>query len=97
MTNLSHHVNDIVDLPPLNSRPFVGRSAFAHKGGVHVSAAVKNSAAYEHIQPELGGNHRRVLVSDLAGRSNIEYKPKELGIDLTKNNSLSKKISIKLN
>jgi 2-isopropylmalate synthase len=70
----------------------VGRSAFAHKGGVHVSAVVKNSMAYEHIQPELVGNHRRVLVSDLAGKSNIEYKAKELGINLAKNDALSKKI-----
>lgn len=92
LTNLSHYISDVANVPPLNSRPFVGRSAFAHKGGVHVSAVAKNSAAYEHMQPELVGNRRRVLVSDLAGRSNIEYKAKELGIDLAKNDSLSKKI-----
>lgn len=92
LTNLSHYVSDVANVPPLNSRPFVGRSAFAHKGGVHVSAVVKNSMAYEHIQPELVGNHRRVLVSDLAGKSNVEYKAKELGIDLAKNDALSKKI-----
>ncbi|MGA2526496.1 MAG: citramalate synthase [Smithellaceae bacterium] len=92
LTNLSHYVSDVANVPPLNSRPFVGRSAFAHKGGVHVSAVVKNSMAYEHIQPELVGNHRRVLVSDLAGKSNIEYKAKELGINLAKNDALSKKI-----
>ncbi|MGV8057286.1 MAG: citramalate synthase [Smithellaceae bacterium] len=92
LTNLSHYISDIANIPPLNSRPFVGRSAFAHKGGMHVSAVAKNSAAYEHIEPELVGNHRRVLVSDLAGRSNVEYKAKELGIDLEKNAALSKKI-----
>jgi 2-isopropylmalate synthase len=92
LTNLSHYISDVANVPPLNSRPFVGRSAFAHKGGVHVSAVVKNSKAYEHIQPELVGNHQRVLVSDLAGKSNVEYKAKELGIDLGKDDALSKKI-----
>jgi len=92
LTNLSHYVSDVANIPPLNVRPFVGRSAFAHKGGVHVSAVTKNSAAYEHMQPELVGNHRRVLVSDLAGKSNVEYKAKELNIDLSKNYSLSEKI-----
>ena len=92
LTNLSRYISDVANVPPLNSRPFVGRSAFAHKGGMHVSAIVKNSAAYEHMQPEFVGNHRRVLVSDLAGKSNVEYKAKELGIDLAQNASLSKKI-----
>jgi 2-isopropylmalate synthase len=92
LTNLSLYVSDVANIPPLTSRPFVGRSAFAHKGGIHVSAVAKNSLAYEHMQPELVGNSRRVLVSDMAGKSNIEYKAKELGIDLTKNTSLGKKI-----
>ncbi|HPK53585.1 MAG TPA: citramalate synthase [Smithellaceae bacterium] len=92
LTNLSRFVSDVANIPPLNSRPFVGHSAFAHKGGVHVSAIAKNSAAYEHMPPELVGNHRRVLVSDLAGKSNVEYKARELGIDLAKNAALSKKI-----
>jgi 2-isopropylmalate synthase len=92
LTNLSHYISDVANVPPLNSRPFVGRSAFAHKGGVHVSAVVKNPMAYEHIKPELVGNHQRVLVSDLAGKSNVEYKAKELGIDLAKDDALSKKI-----
>ena len=92
LTNLSHYVSDTANVPPLNSRPFVGRSAFAHKGGVHVSAVAKNSAAYEHMHPELVGNRRRVLVSDLAGKSNVEYKARELGINLARDASLSKKI-----
>jgi 2-isopropylmalate synthase len=92
LASLSHYVSDVANIPPLNSRPFVGRSAFAHKGGVHVSAVVKSSAAYEHIQPELVGNSRRVLVSDLSGKSNVEYKAKELGIDLAKNDAVSKKV-----
>jgi 2-isopropylmalate synthase len=92
LTNLSNYMNDIANVPPLNARPFVGRSAFAHKGGVHVSAIVKNSAAYEHIRPELVGNQQRVLVSDLAGKSNIEYKARQLGLDLGLDKVTSKKI-----
>ncbi|MBP7342601.1 MAG: citramalate synthase [Smithellaceae bacterium] len=90
LANLSLCVSDVANIPPLNARPFVGRSAFAHKGGVHVSAVAKNSAAYEHMQPELVGNSRRVLVSDMAGKSNIAYKAKALGIDLNRKNALGK-------
>ncbi len=92
LTNLSVYVSDVANIPPLAARPFVGRSAFAHKGGVHVSAVTKNALAYEHVDPDLVGNSRRVLVSDMAGRSNIEYKAKELGIDLTRNSALGRKI-----
>ena len=90
LTNLSLYMSDVANIPPLMSRPFVGRSAFAHKGGVHVSAVAKNSAAYEHMQPEWVGNSRRVLVSDMAGKSNIAYKAGALGIDLEKKNALGK-------
>ena len=92
LTTLSHFVSDIANTPQLNARPFVGRSAFAHKGGVHVSAVIKNSAAYEHIKPELVGNQQRVLVSDLAGKSNIEYKARQLGIDAGLDNATAKRI-----
>ncbi len=85
LRKLSRFVSETANLVPLNSRPFVGRSAFAHKGGIHVSAIRKEPRAYEHISPERVGNRRRVLVSDLAGKSNIEYKAKELGIDLNHN------------
>ena len=68
------------------NQPYTGKSAFAHKGGVHVSAVMKNPKTYEHIEPELVGNHRRVLVSDLAGRSNVQYKLQELGIELDAHN-----------
>jgi 2-isopropylmalate synthase len=60
----------------------VGNSAFAHKGGVHVSAVMKNAKTYEHIDPEWVGNRRRVLVSDLSGSSNVVYKAKEFHLDL---------------
>jgi 2-isopropylmalate synthase len=85
LRKLSRFVSETANLVPLNSRPFVGRSAFAHKGGIHVSAIRKEPRAYEHVVPEAVGNRRRVLVSDLAGRSNVEYKAKELGIDLNHN------------
>jgi 2-isopropylmalate synthase len=85
LQNLSRFISETANVPPVNSRPFVGKSAFAHKGGIHVSAVMKNPKAYEHISPELVGNKRRVLVSEQSGKSNIEYKAKELGVDLGRN------------
>ncbi len=78
--DLSHFVYDVANLDPVDRSPYVGRSAFAHKGGIHVSAVMKEPRAYEHLEPEAVGNRRRVLVSDLAGKSNIHYKAEELGI-----------------
>jgi len=72
----------VANLDPVDGAPFVGRSAFTHKGGVHVSAVMKEPSTYEHIDPETVGNRRRALVSDLSGRSNIRYKAEELGIEL---------------
>jgi len=76
-------VNELANLPHQKHQAYVGDSAFAHKGGIHVSAILKNPATYEHIRPELVGNHQRVLVSDLSGRSNILYKAEEYGVDIT--------------
>jgi len=84
LSNLSKFVNEVANLSPSKNQPFVGKSAFAHKGGVHVSAVLKNPAAYEHIPPEKVGNVRRVLVSDLSGKGNVLYKAGELGIELNK-------------
>jgi len=92
LTKLSRYVSDIANTPPLKTRPFTGKSAFAHKGGVHVNAILKNPVAYEHTDPEIVGNRRRVIVSDLAGRSNIQYKAKEFGIDLGENDAVSRKV-----
>jgi 2-isopropylmalate synthase len=92
MRSISRFVSETANIVPLNNRPFVGRSAFAHKGGIHVSAIMKTSKAYEHMDPGLVGNQRRVLVSDLSGKSNVEYKAKELGIDLDQNGHDSRKI-----
>jgi 2-isopropylmalate synthase len=82
LKSLSRFVAETSNMIPVASRPFVGKSAFTHKAGVHVSAISKNPIAYEHMDPELVGNTRRVLVSDQSGKSNIEYKARELGIDL---------------
>jgi 2-isopropylmalate synthase len=91
LTEFSHFVSDVANIPPSNQKPFTGTSAFAHKAGVHVSAIQKNFSAYEHIEPDSVGNRRRVLVSDLSGKSNIEYKTKEMDIRLGLNGE-SKKI-----
>jgi len=92
LTELSRYVSDVANIAPFNQRPFVGKSAFTHKAGVHVSAILKNPSTYEHIPPELVGNRRRVLVSDLSGKSNIEYKSRELDIKLGGNGYTSQKI-----
>lgn len=82
LNEVSHYVSEIANMPHHNNQPFVGYGAFAHKGGIHVSALLKDSLTYEHINPEAVGNHRRVLVSELSGLSNLLYKAKELGIDV---------------
>ncbi len=82
LADLAGFVNDIANLDPVDRAPYVGRSAFAHKGGIHVSAVMKDPRAYEHVPPETVGNRRRVLVSDLSGRSNVVYKAAELGFDV---------------
>ncbi|WP_432736225.1 citramalate synthase [Maridesulfovibrio sp. FT414] len=81
----STYVTEIANLRPFLRQPFVGQAAFAHKGGVHVSAVLKDSTSYEHIDPLLVGNDRRVLLSDLSGKSNVLYKAKQFGYDLDKN------------
>jgi 2-isopropylmalate synthase len=92
MRRLSRFVGEMANMIPVNSRPFVGRSAFAHKGGIHVSAVMKDPRAYEHMNPDIVGNTRQVLVSDLSGRSNVEFKAKELGVNINNNGHDSKKI-----
>jgi len=72
LTELSRFLYEMVNMNFRAHQPFVGKSAFAHKGGMHVSGIVRNTASYEHIDPELVGNERRILVSELSGRSNIE-------------------------
>jgi 2-isopropylmalate synthase len=80
LASVCRFIAELANLPMRNDQPFVGRSAFAHKGGVHVSAVLKDSATYEHVTPEAVGNRQRVLVSDLSGRGNILYKLKQHGL-----------------
>lgn len=96
LTNLSRYVHEIANVTPANNQPFVGLSAFAHKGGMHVSAILKSPETYEHLQPERLGNHRRVLVSELSGQSNLLFKAQELNIDLDKSDPNAKQIIQKI-
>ena len=81
LTELSHYVSELANLKPDSHQPFVGQSAFAHKGGTHVNAVVKNVMTYQHVDPALVGNQTRVLVSELSGKDNIAVKRAEFGID----------------
>ncbi|GAX89905.1 citramalate synthase [Effusibacillus lacus] len=92
LTSLSRYIHEIANVVPPNNQPFVGMSAFAHKGGMHVSAVLKSPETYEHLAPERVGNTRRVLVSELSGQSNLLYKAQELNIDLDKSNPACKRI-----
>ena len=85
LTPTARFVSEMVNQAPPSNQPYVGTGAFAHKGGVHVSAVVKNPKTYEHVIPESVGNARRVLLSDLSGQSNILYKAREFGFELDKN------------
>jgi 2-isopropylmalate synthase len=80
LSSVCRFISELANLPLRNDQPFVGKSAFAHKGGVHVSAVLKDSHTYEHVAPETVGNRQRVLVSDLSGRGNILYKLKQHGL-----------------
>jgi len=82
LAKMSRFVYELANIEPNKRQPYVGVSAFAHKGGLHVAAVQKNRETYEHIDSELVGNHQRVLVSDLSGRSNVVYKAKEFGLDV---------------
>ncbi|MGH9614520.1 MAG: citramalate synthase [Bryobacteraceae bacterium] len=81
LTNVTRFIAELANLPLRNDQPYVGRSAFAHKGGIHVSAVLKDAATYEHVRPESVGNRQRVLLSDLSGRGNVLYKLKQHGLD----------------
>lgn len=82
LRSASRYVYELANLTPNKHQPYVGNAAFAHKGGVHVSAIQRHPETYEHIRPELVGNRTRILVSDLSGRSNILAKAEECGIEL---------------
>ena len=87
-------VHAIANITPPKDQPFVGKSAFAHKGGIHVSAILKHPETYEHISPEQVGNKQRVLVSDLSGGSNIHYKAEEYGLSDANPNAVKALLSV---
>ena len=82
LTPVAHHIAELVNMPLNAQAPYVGHSAFAHKAGLHTSAIAKRPDAYEHVQPDVVGNGTRFVVSELAGRSTLVLKAKELGLEL---------------
>lgn len=92
LAETSRFVSEVVNLAPDEHAAFVGRSAFAHKGGIHVSAVERNPLTYEHIQPEQVGNRRRIVISEQAGVSNVIAKARTFGIELNKQNPATREI-----
>ena len=92
LTEASRFVSEVVNLAPDEHAPFVGISAFAHKGGIHVSAVERNPLTYEHIQPELVGNQRRIVISEQSGLSNVLAKARTCGIELDKDHPQARQI-----
>lgn len=87
LTGLSKFVGEVANMAPPSSLPYVGVNAFAHKGGTHVSALMKDARTYEHIDPSVVGNRRKILISDLSGRASIMEKLTELGITADQSDS----------
>ncbi|UJF31593.1 citramalate synthase [Paenibacillus hexagrammi] len=96
LTQVSRYVSEIANMHMPVNQPYVGNAAFAHKGGIHVSAILKAASTYEHITPELVGNKQRVLVSELAGQSNVLVKAQELNLDFNKEHQKTKEIIEKI-
>ena len=92
LTEIARFVAEISNMRLDDKQPFVGHSAFAHKAGIHVNAILKNPRTYEHVDPCSVGNHRRLLISELSGKSTILKKAEDLYIDLGKSSEKSKKI-----
>lgn len=92
LTSVARYVGEIANVMLPVNQPYVGTAAFAHKGGIHVSAIMKDSKTYEHIEPGLVGNKQRILVSELAGQSNIVSKAQELGLDIASHSDKSREI-----
>ncbi|AZK47998.1 citramalate synthase [Paenibacillus lentus] len=96
LTNTARYVSEIANVHMPVGQPFVGTAAFAHKGGIHVSAIMRDSRTYEHIAPETVGNRQRVLVSELAGQSNILSKAQEMGIKFDPENEETRQVISKI-
>ncbi|MEZ4598663.1 MAG: citramalate synthase [Syntrophotaleaceae bacterium] len=96
LREVSRYIYELANLVPNNHQPYVGNSAFAHKGGVHVSAIQRHCETYEHIRPELVGNVTRVLISDLSGKSNILAKAQQFNINLDSKDPITVEILEKI-
>ncbi|GIP53171.1 MULTISPECIES: citramalate synthase [Paenibacillus] len=96
LTNTARYVSEIANVYMPINQPYVGTAAFAHKGGIHVSAILRDSRTYEHIVPEIVGNRQRVLVSELAGQSNILSKAQEMGIPFDPENESTRAVISKI-
>lgn len=96
LTSTAREISEIVNLAPDEHAPFVGLSAFAHKGGVHVSAVERNPQTYEHIAPELVGNERRIVISEQSGLSNVLAKARAFGVELKKEDQACRTILQKM-
>ena len=92
LTKVSHFISEVSNMKQRADQPYSGSSAFAHKGGVHINAVMKNPKTYEHIEPSLVGNRRRILVSELAGKTGMLIRAKGLELDLSKDDPKTKKI-----
>lgn len=92
LAQTSRLISEVVNLAPDDHAPFVGRSAFAHKGGIHVSAVERNPLTYEHIEPEQVGNQRRIVISDQSGLSNVLAKARSFGHELNKQDPTCRQI-----
>ncbi len=92
LSELSHYISEVSNLKHQNNAPFVGKSAFAHKGGVHINAVLKNPAAYEHILPEKVGSRRRILSSEVSGKTSIVMLAKDMNFSLDKKSRQVQKI-----
>ncbi|HJL99364.1 MAG: citramalate synthase [Acidimicrobiales bacterium] len=82
LTSVSHHVAELMNMPPQHQQPYVGTSAFAHKAGLHTSAIARRPDSYEHVDPSAVGNSTRFLLGDLSGRASVELKAEQLGIEI---------------
>jgi 2-isopropylmalate synthase len=92
LTSIARYISEVANMHMPVGQPYVGNAAFAHKGGIHVSAILRHPKTYEHITPELVGNKQRVLVSELAGQSNLIVKAQELKLDFDKDNPKVKSV-----
>ncbi|MFP4467110.1 MAG: citramalate synthase [Candidatus Goldiibacteriota bacterium] len=96
LKEISHYIYEVSNIPPDDKQPYVGKNAFSHKAGVHANAVVKLSEAYEHMEPELVGNFRQILVSDQAGASSLMFKAKQWGLDLHKDDPRTKEFIVRI-